>query len=116
MTQVDETIASYSALRPINFHDLERLEVRQGKRDGVQEIILEIELRARNATDNRRLLLTFTGVTEFKYFPPNVFAFSSLEIISIRDRQWEGLNYRVFESEQDTDFSFFCRDFSVCLR
>lgn len=53
MTHIDETIASYYALYPIDFHDLERLELHQCKHDGVQEIILEIELCARGAADNQ---------------------------------------------------------------
>ncbi len=116
MTQIDETIASYYALHPISFHALERLEIRQWMRDGVHEITLEIELRAKDAADNRRLALTFDGVSILKYVPsPGELAFF-LEIISIRERQWEVINYRVFESEQDTELSFFCRDFSAKIR
>ncbi len=118
MIKTDEAIASYYALRPTNFHDLERLEVRQNAFDGAWETVIEIELRPKDTADSRRLVLSFKGVRNLKYIPASlsVLCFSFLEIVSAQDRQWEGVNYHVFESEQDTDFSFLCREFraSIC--
>jgi len=60
----------------------------------------------------------FSGVRNLKYITDSfsVLYFSFLEIVSVEDRQWEGINYQVFESEQDSDFSFYCREFRTYFR
>jgi hypothetical protein len=119
LTTVDEdpSIATFHSFRPIEFSHLLRLEIDQTDFIAGGEIALQIVLQ--HKTERRRkLVLSFLGVSQMNLTPSEdgVFGFSLLEIISIKDRQWEGLNYRGFESEQDSDFSFLCHSFSIIQR
>ena len=113
----DAAIEHYQSLRPTDFGVLERLEIRKSTVSGVNNVCVDVELRANLETDGRRLTLSFAGVVDLKLTPPGTsrLHFSYIEVLSIRDRQWEGRNYMVFETEQDADFSFLCRDFTAKL-
>lgn len=113
MLNEDQGIAYYYSLRPIGFHDLIRLEIRQTVSFGAWDTTLEVELRAVDKLDTRRLLLFFAGVRNLKLIPSecSIIHFSSIEVYSIAERGWEDINYKVFESEQDAELSFICREF-----
>ena len=114
----DAAISVYYSLHPTEFYWLDVLEIRQVGTLVSCEIVVKIELLAKNKMNNRRLVLSFEGVREWNFIPSefSVVTFSFIEIIPIRERKLEGLNYRVFETEQDTTLSFLCRDFSSDLR
>ena len=60
--------------------------------------------------------LTFQGTIGLEFQPQNFQPVPlSLEIVWIGERQWEGLNYQVFNTEQDVRLSFYCRDFQVAI-
>lgn len=113
MLREDTAIAYYSSLHPTDYHDLERFELRQMVSFGVWDVSLEVEMRPKNGSDNQRLILLFEGVRNLKYIPSTVggLYFAFIQIVSIADRYWEDINYQVFESEQDTELSFICREF-----
>ena len=115
MQRENEAIEHYYSLHPADFHALVRLELRQVPGCETPELLMEIELRANEDADTRRLILSFGGVKNLKFIPPqdSVLYFSFIDVASIRNRQWENVNYHVFETEQDADFSFICRDFSA---
>ena len=118
MSREDTEIEQYYSLRPTDFHDIERVEIRQTNASGTMSVTLQIELRAKEVADTRRLILSFRGVKNLTFIPSevSVLYISFLQIVSTENRQWEGVNYRVFESEQDAEFSFFCQDFDAEVR
>ena len=61
-------------------------------------------------------MLTFHDVRDLS-FGPGAFVpdLSLLEIWSIRDHHWEGLNYRVANDEQDNELRFYCHHFDVTI-
>ena len=115
MSSEDTAIKHYYSLNPTDFHDLERFEIRQTNVSGAVSVVLQIELRAKESADFRRLVLSFRGVRDLTFVPPelSILCFWFLEIVPIADNQWEGINYRVFETEQDAELSFVCQDFEA---
>lgn len=113
----DPLVAQYYSLKPFNFHDVERIEVRQTTSDEGYTTFLDMEVRHINLEENRRLFLTFNGVLNLRLTPPMrmVIQIITLEVRSIKERQWEGANYSVKETEHDT-VSFLCRDFTAVVR
>jgi hypothetical protein len=73
-------------------------------------------LRPDELEDSRRLILLFFGVRELKFNQPSLslHKMSLIEIDDIDDRQWEGINYRVKESEEDS-MSFYCQRFDAVI-
>ncbi len=117
MTSNDPAIDHYHSLRPRAFEYIARLELQQAREAGIWRFDLQIELYATDESNPQRLQLSFIGVRDFKYVPASAFdlSVSLLEIVSIADRQWEGVHYQVFNDEQDADLSFYCFDFSAVL-
>jgi len=109
-------LAQYYSLRPADFHDVERLEIRQTTGDEGYVTYLNIEVRHIDSRETHNLLLSFEGVLNLRLTPPARMALQiiTLEIRSVRSQQWEGVNYSVKEIEHDT-LSFLCRDFTAQL-
>ena len=74
--------------------------------------MLEIEL-LQDEAKSPRPLLTFVDVTQLEIQQPQLSLFQSgfIEIRSIRDRQWEGINYDV--KSEEGELSFLCRSFEA---
>jgi hypothetical protein len=113
-SRLDARVAQYYELRPLDFDEVERLELRQSAADEGFETALEIALRPIDARRADRLVLSFAGVLNLRLTPPErrVIQFVLLEIHCVRDRQWEGVSYSVMETENHT-ISFLCREFSA---
>ena len=114
----DTAIDRYEAIKPSQFRVLTRMTIEQNVSEGgYLEIALEIELRSEDESEHRRLALSFAGVRNLNFRPwISPIRFSPLQICLITDLQWEGVSYKVFEGEQDTEFSFLSREFEVELR
>jgi hypothetical protein len=105
---------------PSELDHVERLTVRNimGSEWEPWQTLLEIELRpSQSKEDRRRLRLSFSGVRDLRFLdgrgsPPS--QISSLKIRSIRDHQWEGCSYRVYDLEEQS-LSFWCADYTVTL-
>lgn len=94
---------------------IERMEFSSRSEAGTGPVLTLI-LRPLGHGDERRVRLVFDNVGDLS-FGPGVFTpyLSLLEILSIRDRQWEGLNYRVVNDEQDNGLRFYCCDFDMTI-
>lgn len=106
--QTDAHIEYYTSLKPFQFNQLRRFELKQAKES--QTLILDLE----NETETHQLTLTFEGIHGLEFLPRGFQPIPLyLEIVSIADRQWEGMNYQVFNSEQDVSLPFYCRYFQA---
>lgn len=85
-----------------------------GKMDDTFRIDLKLEMHRVDADSGVRLSLAFFGVRELVLRQPHLseLHIGVLKINSIRDRQWDGLNYQVADSEKEI-LSFLCLDFDV---
>jgi len=112
-TNHDLSIDSYYSLKPGDFCDIEKLVIETHDDGFVTRLYLR--LRPRCSTDTRHLVLTFDGVINLRFTPPERFKLqiSQLEIRSILDMQWEGIRYSVREAEQEDTISFLCRKFTA---
>lgn len=72
---------------------------------------VRIELLKESGSE--KLALSFIGVVELgiKRIHPGISC--HLEIASVANDQLEGLRFRVFNCEQDFEFSFYCFDFEI---
>lgn len=107
-SKTDAHTDNFHSLHPFQFCRLCRLDLQQN--EDSQTLILKLE----HETEARRLMLRFEGVIGLE-FSPNGFQPVPLylEIAWIGDRQWQGINYQVFNTEQDVALSFHCREFQV---
>ena len=117
MTNRDDRIDHYYALHPVDFSVLVSLclEQRFPSQNEPAHQLLQLELRPIDEADPRRLVLSFSGVQQLRLtpIPSSVMSLSPFDILSIRDRQWEEVNYEVREIEQEDQLSFLCRDFDA---
>lgn len=118
MTKSDEVIDKYWSFNPRLFSILDRLEMYQ-KSTGespAHMLSLKIWLRASEdeSDDLRRLYLSFDTVSELKINPRSFIQIPVLDIVSIKEYQWEGLKYRVADTEEN-QLSFYCKQFEVTL-
>ena len=101
-----------------SFRIVEIVEIVESDRQAAPaiRIDLHIELGPIDRTDTATLRLTFFDVRQLKLQQPQLshWPVGPLFITSIRDRQWEGANYGVSDSENES-LSFICRDFEVML-
>ena len=111
--QQDEAIRHYYSLNPAQFHDFVQLSIKQQWLDGQVEIIVDLELRQSNTNIPKILYFRFSGVQNIKYIPSeaSTLHFGFIDIVCIEEYGWENIRYKVFETEQDTKFSFLCREF-----
>lgn len=114
MMNLDDAVAQYVALNPAAYSELELFELRQPMSVGGRspETSLRIILRSGHFTGNSRLALTFHGIAELHLEAGAYSQLIQLEIISIRDRGWQQLNYLVHETENDV-LRFYCQMFSA---
>lgn len=114
----DPLVSRYAEMHPWDYSELDSLCVKcvgtLGDLLNPPCIDLRLGLRGNAAYPQRRLALAFFGVSRFRFVPgPFVPVRVLLEIVCIRDRQWEGVAYQVFNVEQDVELSFYCRAFDV---
>jgi len=115
MTSTDTSLDQYYRLGPADFGFLQCLELRQSVIPKEWSgFTLTLRLRSSTLPDARTLVLTFSGVQDVHIGSLEGLLRYFLEIHPIRERQMEGLNYKVVEKEHGT-FSFFCRSFVPVL-
>lgn len=116
MTSHDEPIRTYYALGPTQYPVMSRIELRQATYNSgaFPEFILEMHLARSPGCDLEHVRMRFENVRQFRLLQPqwSVFQVEPFDIKSIRDSQWEGINYEVKEREL---LSFICRMFTVTL-
>ena len=115
MTTRSEKINRYRALKPIQFTMVTRFDL-----STVPALLgfsrrLTIHLRRPSlGYDEEVLVLEFDGVRNVRLVDQGLKAVL-LEIADASPRQWEGVNYQIFDREGET-ISFLCRDFSASLQ
>jgi hypothetical protein len=108
-------IENYYSLLPTKFSVLRRMVVEQEiASDTAPQINVTFELGSNEIGVDDKLVLQFMGVRQLQLNQPSwsLVALTLIEIASIRDSQWENINYKVAETEEDI-FSLLCRDFSA---
>lgn len=114
----DSRINRFQSLRPERFYQVERLEVAYTVASLYESLLpqLIITLRTSRITDYPKLILSFRGVRQLR-LDTSAFGIHGelheLSIISIRERQWERLDYQV-EDENNVLF-FYCHEFEMEL-
>lgn len=106
-------VAEYHVLRPVEFPDLDSMELCQLVPPEVEtaESVLSLHLRPRAGGDSRRLCLRFWGVRDLKVRQTtSVITIPFLEVSCIAERQWDGVHYKVQDTEHGS-ISFYCGHF-----
>jgi hypothetical protein len=111
MTTTDTLVEQYYALKPAEFGFLECLELRQSVQpEKWTGFTLKLRLRSSTIRGAKCLSLIFSDVHDLRIGSLEGLLKFFLEIRSIRERQLEGLNYSVVESEYNA-FVFVCGSF-----
>jgi hypothetical protein len=108
----EEKIASYLALKPVEFNVVRELAIRQHTSpDETPRVDFEVTLLHRTSTQ-RTLRLLFYGVRDLQVRQPNLslFQISLLEIRDVSGDQWAGVRYKVRDIEEES-VSSLCADF-----
>ena len=117
MTKKELKIEQYHSIRPTRYPIVEHMQVDQevSRERSIYNLSLVITLRSRSESDASRLLLSFSKVRNLRLNPENAeISFSLLTIVPVIDG-WEEVSFKVFNDEQDIEFSFFCDDFEANL-
>jgi hypothetical protein len=118
VTKEDLAIKEFYSLNPGKFQVVSRVEITQVivPEPVPPEIILKLHLHPEDINDKQYLNVTFNGVREFRLCQPawSLFTIAQLNIVSIADNQWENLNYKITDVE-DESLSFFCNKFAAYL-
>lgn len=111
MSERQTKIAIYNSLHPLDYTFLEHLALDQCHRP--YELSLYITLLNRRESGGKRLALSFSKVRNLRLNPEqSELSFSLLSIVPFNDG-WEDVNFKVFNDEQDVEFSFYCSDFTA---
>lgn len=117
MTNKELKIEQYYSIQPTKYSIIERLQIDQevSYENHLYQLSLVITLRTTDDSDANRLVLSFSKVRELHLSPGiSALQLSFLNIVHV-DGQWEDVNYKVSESEQDIEFSFLCDDFTATV-
>jgi len=110
-----EAINNYYSLHPAAFGIVDVIELRQSPSSDntPAELIMEIQLR--HDQNDSRLRLSFADVKQVMIRQPSwsLFQVGLIDIRSIKERQWENINYEV--KSEDDEISFLCRSFEASL-
>ena len=119
MNNQDSNIDNFYSLKSIDYPNLVRLSIFQKfVLPGDPPVIdIELELSHKDLRQPQMLLLTFKGVTNFKFTQPlaSHLQIIQIDITSIKDWHWENARYKVTEVE-DNLFTLMCKEFSARLK
>jgi len=111
-TIIDAHVEDYNSLKPGQFCNLRQFKLQQTD-EWHQTLILQLNDEA----GDRQITLTFQGIIGLEFLPRGFQPIPLyLEVVWIGERQWEGINYQVFNTEQDVRLSFYCRYFQASLQ
>jgi hypothetical protein len=115
MMRTDAALDRYDLLRPASFGTAVSFELRAPMDESGEGATLELVLRSADAADRRHLRLRFRSVRELAFtptaLPPTL---SSVQITSVRERGWEGVNYSVSD-EHGEQLRFLCESFEPSI-
>lgn len=116
MADIDPAIEKYESFSPKKYPILETFRFEQDLGSDNYTASLHVTLSSEDGADEKRLTLTFTDVTNFR-FEPGVRPIRLWPLMIVRvDRQWEGIKYQVFNFDaQDIEFAFYAGDFMAEL-
>ena len=107
-------IERYNELRPTNYPVVENMSIDQDLFFD-RSMSLSLTLRSRDISIKNHLELSFSKVRDLQFDPDgSEISFSLLRIVALNDG-WEDVQYKVFNDEQDLEFSFLCDDFEATL-
>ena len=107
-----QKIQAYLDLKPaLRFPHLTSILVRRGALNGETATTIEMELGSNSASSAERLRFRARGVTNLGLRDPSPGGLVVLDVADISSYQWENVNYRVVNIEQDVVISFDCYDF-----
>ncbi len=116
MIEKDENIERYKSLNPSLYSVLDQLELYQKGTGRAPASMLSMEiwfrLSVNEGDDPRRLHLSFFDVNDLKVNAQGFVQVPLLEIVSIKEYQWENLKYRV-EDAEGNQLSFYCKKFTA---
>src|SRR5260370_8483159 len=103
MIEKDENIERYKSLNPSLYSVLDQLELYQKGTGRAPASMLSMEiwfrLSVNEGDDPRRLHLSFFDVNDLKVNAQGFVQVPLLEIVSIKEHQWENLNHRLQTSD-----------------
>lgn len=118
----DPAVAAYYALGPQRFGYWDSVHLKRPLRperwseiELTMRLVSSLERDVKSPVTMQCLLLEFTNVSQLKFGQFEMLGGVHVEIRSIRENQWDGLNYRIFDYEQTECISFYCRDFTAKL-
>jgi hypothetical protein len=117
MSSLDNQQNHFLAIEPSKYATLDKLVIAQDSPPGdlTSYISVEIELLGKQFEDGM-LHIKFFGVQQLQIkMEKSYHAYSILSIISIKERQWDQLDYAVREREENI-FSFFCAYFEFEIK
>lgn len=112
--KAETKIERYNQLRPTKYNVVENMSIDQ-QVFGEQSTSLSLTMRSRDTSISDHLVLSFSKVRNLQFDPDgSEIFFSLLRILPVNDG-WEHVRFRVFNDEQDLEFSFFCDDFEAIV-
>ena len=111
----ERKIERYNELRPTNYPVVENMSIDQDLFFD-RNMSLSLTLRSRDISTKNHLELSFSKVRNLQFDPDgSEIRFSLLTIVAVVDDGWEDVRFKVFNDEQDLEFSFLCDDFEAAL-
>ena len=112
--KAETKIERYNQLRPTRYNLVENMSIGQDL-FGDKSMSLSLTMRSRDTSIRDHLVLSFSKVRNLQFDPDgSEIYFSLLTILPVNDG-WEDVRFRVFNDEQDLEFSFFCDDFEAIV-
>ena len=117
MIIIKNDINYYNSLHQYKFPFVDELKISQSWsfEDEYLKVNLSLILKQSMTANKPIIRLSFLNITDL-YIKTgiSILSLTLLEIFDIHDNQWEGLNYKVKETE-DEKLSFFCKEFWVSV-
>jgi hypothetical protein len=118
MKTFENDIDSYTSLQPRRYPLVDGLLIEQAyspEGEGAS-VSIAICLSSNVSREGMKLKLIFDDVVDLHLNPGSFpLTLPLLEISNIKSYQWEGIHYKVSETEEDK-ISFYCKSFSVTVR
>lgn len=115
MTESDALVTQFLSMQPWRYKDVEHLALERVRDDGDGHWAIDLTLMLVDPDrPEDKFSITFHSVQELRLATPGYIQLTQLEVRPIRDRQWEGLHYKVWE-EEDQQLEFYCDTYDFRL-